>query len=73
MIWKRFSDQLAVLFIVLFVGLWVADPFLKFYFKFGLPESVLGATVVIVTLVAQFYFRRKEPTENGGTQPPISP
>jgi hypothetical protein len=47
----------------------MADPFLRFYFKFGLPESVLGATVVIVTLVAQFYFRRREPDkENGGVK-----
>ena len=29
----------------------------------SLPEQVLGATIVVWTLVAQFYFRRQPPTD----------
>lgn len=69
MIWKKFNDQIALILIVFIVGLWIVDPMIKGYWGSGLPESVIGATVVIITLIAQFYFRRKEPDEgNGGTK-----
>jgi len=67
MIWKRFNDQIGLIFVFLIVGLWVTEPMIKSYWGVGLPESVTGATVVIITLIAQYYFRRKDP-ENGNNQ-----
>lgn len=66
MIWKNFNDQIGLIFVIFIFVLWVLHPIISQYYGVGLPESVLGATVVIITLIAQFYFRRKEPNENGG-------
>jgi putative effector of murein hydrolase LrgA (UPF0299 family) len=55
--------------VVFIFVLWILHPIISQYYGVGLPESVLGATVVIITLIAQFYFRRKEPNENGGIKP----
>jgi hypothetical protein len=69
MIWKKFNDQIALLLIILVFLLWGLEPFVKNYYGYGFSESVMGATVVIATLVSQYYFRRKEPNENGGEPP----
>jgi len=63
--WKVWNDQIGLIFVILIFGLWICEPIISQYYGKGLPESVLGATVVIITLIAQYYFRRKEPGENG--------
>ena len=61
MLWKKFNDQLAVLFIILIVLVWIADMLSRVYLKVGIGEAIIGATIVIFTLIAQHYFRRREP------------
>ena len=53
--WKTFRDRLALILIAGIPALWVmaGTTFID------LPEAALGATIVIWTLVAQFYFRKK--------------
>ena len=57
---KNQRDLLSILLgVIVIPGLWVVH-------GFGLiqvPEVVLGATVAIETLVAQFYFRKATATE----------
>jgi len=67
MLWKKFNDQLAFILIVLFILTWFADAALRYLLKVGLSEAVMGATVSLITLVVQYYFRRKEP-DNGVTK-----
>ena len=59
MLWQNWNDMLSLVLIVLIVALWVGSC----YLPAPLPESVIGATIVVFTLVAQFYFRkaREEP------------
>ena len=66
MIWKNFNDQIGLILIVMIFILWGIEPWVRNYYGHGFSESVMGATVVIATLVSQFYFRRKEPNGNGG-------
>ena len=68
MLWKQFNDQLALLLMVLIILIWIGDVTMMWATGFRLNESVMGATIVVFTLIAQFYFRRKEP--NGEVQPP---
>ncbi len=54
---KNFRDLLALLIgVVVFPGLWA----LQGIGYLTIPEGVIGATIAIETLVAQFYFRKKE-------------
>lgn len=56
---KNFNDVLALLLMVLVIpGLWVATG-LNYL---DLPEVVLGATIPVWTLVAQYYYRRAPET-----------
>ncbi len=54
---QNWNDTLSLFLLVGIPALWVA---------FTLPPSVEGATIVVWTLVAQFYFRRT-PAEAGVT------
>jgi putative effector of murein hydrolase LrgA (UPF0299 family) len=58
--WKTWNDRLSLVLILLIVALWVGSCWLPQ----PLPESVIGATIVVFTLVAQFYFRKKEDEPN---------
>lgn len=52
---KTFNDALAVLMsVVVFPGLWIAHG----GHWITLPSEAMGATVVLETLIIQFYFRR---------------
>ncbi len=54
---KNFRDLLAILIgVVVFPAVWM----LQGYGIMNIPEGVIGATIAIETLVAQFYFRKKE-------------
>ncbi len=54
---KNFRDVLALLIgVVVFPGVWI----LQGKGIVNIPEGVIGATIAIETLVAQFYFRKKE-------------
>lgn len=54
--WKTWNDRLSLILIVLIVAMWIGGCWLPV----PLPESVIGATIVVFTLVAQFYFRKRE-------------
>jgi hypothetical protein len=49
----NWNDVLSIFLLVGIPALWVA---------FTLPETVVGATITVWTLVAQFYFRRSAAT-----------
>ncbi len=52
---KNFRDIFALLVgVVVFPTLWA----LQGWGVFKIPESIIGATIVIETMIAQFYFRR---------------
>lgn len=57
--WKAFRDRLALILVVGIPTLWVVagTTFID------LPAEALGATIVVWTLVAQFYFRKKDESE----------
>lgn len=53
---KNFRNLLALLIgVIVFPAIWV----LQGLGYLALPEAVIGATIAIETLVAQFYFRKK--------------
>ncbi len=53
---RNFRDTLAILVgVVIFPGIWIGNG-LGFL---ALPGEVIGATIAIETLIAQFYFRKK--------------
>lgn len=53
---KNFRDILAVLVaVVIFPGIWIGSGL----GLLTLPGEIIGATIAIETLVAQFYFRKK--------------
>lgn len=52
---KNFRDLLAILLaVVAFPGLWI----LHGQGILTIPEGVIGATIAIETLIAQFYYRK---------------
>ncbi len=63
--WKTWNDRLSLVLIVLIVAVWIGDCFLPV----RLSEAVIGATIVVFTLVAQFYFRKKEDETNTAPRP----
>ena len=60
---KTFNDTLALVVLVLYVGLWVADALTKV----DVPDIVTGATITHLTMVVTFYFRKQPP--NGAAGP----
>lgn len=63
---KKYRDLLALLLgVVVIPGIWVMQ-------GLGVIElagvEVLGATIVIETMIAQFYFRKKPTNENTNDQ-----
>ena len=52
--WKTWNDRLSLLLLVGIPALWAANRWV------GVPEAALGATIAVWTLVAQFYFRKKD-------------
>ena len=52
--WKTWNDRLSLLLLLGIPLLWVADRWV------GLNAEARGATIPIWTLVAQFYFRKKD-------------
>lgn len=59
MLWRHFNDQLGLALVILVFALWTGIG-LKWL---TLPGEIIGGTLTVFALVAQFYFRRKEPTE----------
>ena len=57
--WTSFRDRLALIVIISIVGLIVADKWLE------VAADWRGALIVILTLVGQFYFRKKESEDEG--------
>ena len=53
----KFNDAFAVLLAVLIIAVWVSDG-LGFL---TLSGEVVGATIVVFTLVAQYYYRKATP------------
>lgn len=62
---KTFNDTLAIVVIFLFVLLWIGDAILRSVYPnfVGFGEGIMGATISLVTLIVQYYFRRKEPQD----------
>jgi hypothetical protein len=54
--WKTWNDRLSIILLLLIVGLWLGNAWLPK----ALNDSIIGATIVVFTLVAQYYFRKKE-------------
>ena len=57
---KTFNDSLALVMVAAIFGLWVVQGL----GLITLPGEVVGATIAGLTLILQFYFR-KRPSENG--------
>lgn len=55
--WKKFNDRLALLLIIVIPLLWVTMAWT------GLPETVVGATILAWGLVVQYYFRKGPPKD----------
>ena len=52
---QNWNDTLSLIIIVGIPLLWLTEKIL--------PESAMGASIVVWTLVAQFYFRQRPPKE----------
>lgn len=64
---KTFNDFLALIIVLAIVALWILDPVLRANVGFGLPDQVVGATILLLTLVVQFYYRRAKDEANNAT------
>ncbi len=63
----NFRDVLALLIgVIVFPGLWA----LQGKGIVNIPEGVIGASIAIETLIAQFYFRRASAAEENPITPP---
>jgi hypothetical protein len=57
---KNINDLLALtMLVIIFPALWILDG----RGVIELPGEVLGGTIAAFTLIIQFYFRKKTPTE----------
>ncbi len=56
---QTFNDLLALILVVGILGIWT----LALVMYPDLRPGIIGALAPILTLVVQFYFRRREPTE----------
>jgi len=57
---SKFRDLLALLLgVIVFPGIWVGQGFGFLV----LPGEVIGATIAVETLIAQFYFRKAQTNE----------
>jgi hypothetical protein len=63
---KTFNDRLAFVYTIVFAGLWILNHW------YPLPGEVLGASIAIETLIAQYYFRKAAP-ESATTEPKTTP
>ncbi len=64
---SNFRDILALLIgVIVFPGLWA----LQGKGILNIPDGVIGASIAIETLIAQFYFRRATAAEEEGGKPP---
>ncbi len=59
---RKYTDLLAILMgVVIIPGMWILQ-------GFGLIDisglEILGATIAIETMIAQYYFRKKPPANN---------
>ena len=61
---KTFNDFLALVFALGIIALWILDPVLRRYVGFGLPDQVVGATIGLLIMVGQFYFRKAQGEPN---------
>ena len=60
---KNFRDWLAIFMaVIVFPVMWI----LQGIQLINIPEGVIGATIAIETLIAQFYFRRATVAEEKG-------
>ncbi len=59
---QTFNDLLALILVVGILGIWT----LALVMYPDLRPGIIGALGPILTLVVQFYFRRREPTEGEG-------
>ncbi len=57
---KKFNDLFAIMLTSLIVALWVVAG----TNLIEIPPEVLGSTIAVFTLVAQFYFRKSPPGQN---------
>jgi len=64
---KNFRDLFALLVAVfVFPLMWIVQGL----GYLNIPEGVIGASIAIETLIAQFYFRKKEGESSGNGTPP---
>ena len=56
--WRNWNDQLSLLVMGAILVMWGISG----AGWITLPAEVTGALIVVFTLIAQFYFRRSEPT-----------
>jgi len=70
MLWKKFNDQVALFVLCLFILVWISDVVMRGLGFAGFAEGVMGATISLVTLIVQYYFRQRPPEEppNGGAK-----
>lgn len=69
---KNFRDVLALLLgVIVFPGIWIGQGLGYLV----LPGEVLGVTIVLETLIGQFFFRKAQAKESqtNGTSPTVKP
>ena len=59
----KFNDLLALVLVVLIIGLWVAQGL----GVVNLLGEIIGASIAVITLIAQYYFRKAPPPETPST------
>lgn len=55
--WKTFNDRMALFLMVAILAIFVTSNWL------ALSEAIVGGLLTTFALIAQYYFRRKEPTD----------
>jgi len=59
---KNFKNMLALILSLVIIAMWVAQGMSLV----DMPGEVVGASIAVWTMIAQYYFRKKGDTENGG-------
>ncbi len=54
--WTTWNDRLSLFLLGSIIGLWIVNHW------YAMPAEVIGATIVVFTMVAQFYFRKAPDT-----------
>lgn len=57
---RRFNDTLAVLLVAAIFAVWILAGLGVLP---SVPESVIGASIMLVTLIGQYYYRKSPPRE----------